>query len=167
MTEGKKVIELGAGVGLVGLVAALCTNARSVVVTDGDEEVVKFIRHNVETTVASLGKDRPTRPFCVCLDTVDCIEALFSGLLHHEGPEFCERGNPFGLCPRSLSTYSQYPANRLDTANLSIPCRRARPHIMCTTGRDKSGLEHPGGQGKAALPCLTHFAGWAGVALMP
>lgn len=71
VTEGKKVIELGAGVGLVGLVAALCTNARSVVVTDGDQEVVKFIRHNVETTVASLGKDRPERPFCVRLATVE------------------------------------------------------------------------------------------------
>lgn len=56
LTEGRRLIELGAGVGLAGLVAADCTNAASVVITDGDQEVVKYIRHNVEATLGDGGE---------------------------------------------------------------------------------------------------------------
>lgn len=48
LTKGKKVLELGAGVGLVGLVAGLWCQASGVIFTDCDGEVLKYLRHNVE-----------------------------------------------------------------------------------------------------------------------
>lgn len=49
--KNKNVIEIGAGAGLPGLFAS--TLCKEVVVTDGDEEVVKILDFNVEANELS------------------------------------------------------------------------------------------------------------------
>ncbi|KAL7426164.1 hypothetical protein ACHAXM_000345 [Skeletonema potamos] len=44
----KKVLELGAGCGLCGLVCRIAFQAKSVLITDGDHQVMKNLRYNVE-----------------------------------------------------------------------------------------------------------------------
>ena len=48
LIKGKKVLELGAGCGLVGLVCALALDATSVLITDGDYQVLRNLRYNVQ-----------------------------------------------------------------------------------------------------------------------
>jgi calmodulin-lysine N-methyltransferase len=42
-SRAKKVLELGSGYGLAGLVIAACTNADEVVISDGNPQVVECI----------------------------------------------------------------------------------------------------------------------------
>mmetsp|Transcript_18116 Transcript_18116/g.28424 ORF Transcript_18116/g.28424 Transcript_18116/m.28424 type:complete len:254 (-) Transcript_18116:166-927(-) len=46
--KNKKVLEIGAGCGLCGLVCRMALNAASVLITDGDHQVMKNIRYNAE-----------------------------------------------------------------------------------------------------------------------
>lgn len=46
--QNKKVLELGAGCGLCGLVCRMALEAESVLITDGDHQVMKNLRYNVE-----------------------------------------------------------------------------------------------------------------------
>lgn len=46
--KNKKVLELGAGCGLCGLVCRMALEAASVLITDGDHQVMKNIRYNAE-----------------------------------------------------------------------------------------------------------------------
>mmetsp|Transcript_23547 Transcript_23547/g.50838 ORF Transcript_23547/g.50838 Transcript_23547/m.50838 type:complete len:307 (+) Transcript_23547:332-1252(+) len=46
--RGKKVLEVGAGVGLCGVVSAKVLGASSVLLTDGDQLVLGNLRHNME-----------------------------------------------------------------------------------------------------------------------
>ena len=48
LIKGKRVLELGAGCGLVGLVCALALDAKSVLITDGDYQVLNNLRSNVQ-----------------------------------------------------------------------------------------------------------------------
>lgn len=48
LIKGKRVLELGAGCGLVGLVCALAFDAKSVLITDGDYQVLNNLRYNVQ-----------------------------------------------------------------------------------------------------------------------
>lgn len=48
MVAGRHVVELGAGVGLLGLIARSCLGAARVTLTDVDPEVLQFLRHNVQ-----------------------------------------------------------------------------------------------------------------------
>lgn len=53
LCHGRDVIELGSGVGLLGLVAAYCLGAASVTMTDIDDKVLLFLRTNVEFNAAA------------------------------------------------------------------------------------------------------------------
>ena len=57
LCRGAHVVELGAGVGLLGLVAARCLGAARVTLTDADVEVLKFLRHNVQANESAGGGD--------------------------------------------------------------------------------------------------------------
>ncbi|KAF3529195.1 hypothetical protein DY000_02036460 [Brassica cretica] len=47
--RGKRVIELGSGYGLAGLVIAAATEASQVVISDGNPQVVNYIKRNIES----------------------------------------------------------------------------------------------------------------------
>ncbi|KAF6174331.1 hypothetical protein GIB67_040824 [Kingdonia uniflora] len=47
MFRYKRVLELGAGYGLAGLVIAACTDALEVIISDGNPQVVDYIQHNI------------------------------------------------------------------------------------------------------------------------
>lgn len=53
LCQGKHVVELGAGVGLLGLVAGYCLGASRVTMTDVDAQVLQFLRANVEANAAA------------------------------------------------------------------------------------------------------------------
>ncbi|CAF2146729.1 unnamed protein product, partial [Brassica napus] len=47
--RGKRVIELGSGYGLAGLVIAAASEASEVVISDGNPQVVNYIKRNIES----------------------------------------------------------------------------------------------------------------------
>ena len=49
LVKGRSVLDLGAGCGLAGMVAA-AIGAKRVVLTDGDEETLQNLKHNVEAS---------------------------------------------------------------------------------------------------------------------
>ena len=53
--EGARVLELGAGLGLAGLLCAAVTKAKEVLLTDGDPTVVKTLGKNVERNLQLFG----------------------------------------------------------------------------------------------------------------
>ncbi|XP_022132654.1 calmodulin-lysine N-methyltransferase isoform X2 [Momordica charantia] len=54
----KRVIELGSGYGLAGLVIAASTEASEVVITDGNPQVVEYIQHNIAINPKAFGGTR-------------------------------------------------------------------------------------------------------------
>jgi len=48
VVNNKKVLELGAGCGLCGLVCRMALNPESVLITDGDHQVLTNLRYNIE-----------------------------------------------------------------------------------------------------------------------
>lgn len=54
MFQGRKVLVVGAGLGLAGLVCASCTKAQEVMLTDGDPEVVKVLQSSLQLNNASM-----------------------------------------------------------------------------------------------------------------
>ncbi|KAL8532080.1 hypothetical protein ACS0TY_008624 [Phlomoides rotata] len=56
--RSKKVIELGSGYGLAGLVIAMATEALEVVISDGNPQVVDYIQRNVDTNSAAFGSTK-------------------------------------------------------------------------------------------------------------
>ncbi|VVB10097.1 unnamed protein product [Arabis nemorensis] len=53
--RGKRVIELGSGYGLAGLVIAAATEASEVVISDGNPQVVNYIKRNIESNSMAFG----------------------------------------------------------------------------------------------------------------
>ncbi|KAH0691413.1 hypothetical protein KY285_015907 [Solanum tuberosum] len=53
--RGKRVIELGSGYGLAGLIVAMTTEAREVFISDGNPQVVDYIQRNVNANSGSFG----------------------------------------------------------------------------------------------------------------
>eukprot|EP01006_Ploeotia_vitrea_P057205 TRINITY_DN68160_c2_g1_i1.p1 TRINITY_DN68160_c2_g1~~TRINITY_DN68160_c2_g1_i1.p1 ORF type:complete len:253 (-),score=21.65 TRINITY_DN68160_c2_g1_i1:402-1160(-) len=51
LVHNRTVVELGAGTGLVSCVAALCCEAASVMVTDGNETTLDLLRQNVDSCI--------------------------------------------------------------------------------------------------------------------
>ena len=69
--HNKRVLELGAGCGLCGLVCRMVLNPKSVLITDGDNQVLKNLRYNVELNGLSLADSSSTttndgRPMISC-----------------------------------------------------------------------------------------------------
>ncbi|GAB2224433.1 hypothetical protein Droror1_Dr00005192 [Drosera rotundifolia] len=55
MFRSKRVIELGAGYGLAGLVIAAVTEASEVIISDGNPEVVDYIQRNIAANAGAFG----------------------------------------------------------------------------------------------------------------
>jgi calmodulin-lysine N-methyltransferase len=55
MFRDKRVIELGAGYGLAGLVISVLSEALEVVISDGNPQVVNYIQRNISANSASFG----------------------------------------------------------------------------------------------------------------
>ncbi|KAM3394487.1 calmodulin-lysine N-methyltransferase isoform X1 [Capsicum galapagoense] len=51
----KRIIELGSGYGLAGLIVAMTTEAREVFISDGNPQVVDYIQRNVNVNSGSFG----------------------------------------------------------------------------------------------------------------
>ncbi|KAF3685197.1 putative zinc finger HIT domain-containing protein 1-like [Capsicum annuum] len=51
----KRIIELGSGYGLAGLIVAMTTEAREVFISDGNPQVVDYIQRNVNANSGSFG----------------------------------------------------------------------------------------------------------------
>ncbi|XVF15921.1 hypothetical protein REPUB_Repub09cG0198200 [Reevesia pubescens] len=58
MLRSKRVIELGAGYGLAGLVIAAATEVLEVVISDGNPQVVDYIQHNININSGAFGETR-------------------------------------------------------------------------------------------------------------
>ncbi|XP_057994182.1 calmodulin-lysine N-methyltransferase isoform X3 [Hevea brasiliensis] len=58
MFRSKRVIELGSGYGLAGLVIAATTEAVEVVISDGNPQVVDYIQHNMDTNSGAFGSTK-------------------------------------------------------------------------------------------------------------
>ncbi|CAL4938494.1 unnamed protein product [Urochloa decumbens] len=56
--RAKKVLELGSGYGLAGLVIAACTNADEVVISDGNPQVVGYIQKNISINAETFGETK-------------------------------------------------------------------------------------------------------------
>ncbi|XP_025792459.1 calmodulin-lysine N-methyltransferase [Panicum hallii] len=56
--RAKKVLELGSGYGLAGLVIAACTNADEVVISDGNPQVVEYIQKNISINQETFGETK-------------------------------------------------------------------------------------------------------------
>ncbi|ELR11534.1 nicotinamide n-methyltransferase [Acanthamoeba castellanii str. Neff] len=69
--RGKTVLELGAGVGLVGLVASLFCG--QVLITDGEEEVISMIEENLQANKDALPEASRVR--CCSLDWTEDLDA--------------------------------------------------------------------------------------------
>ncbi|KAF4359616.1 hypothetical protein G4B88_000427 [Cannabis sativa] len=53
--RSKRVIELGSGYGLAGLVIAAVTDATEVIISDGNPQVVNYIEHNIDANSKAFG----------------------------------------------------------------------------------------------------------------
>ncbi|KAF8012668.1 hypothetical protein BT93_I0736 [Corymbia citriodora subsp. variegata] len=60
MFRCKKVIELGSGYGLAGLVIAAATEASEVVISDGNPQVVDYIKCNIDANLKMFGGTKVT-----------------------------------------------------------------------------------------------------------
>ncbi|XP_062178172.1 calmodulin-lysine N-methyltransferase isoform X2 [Alnus glutinosa] len=58
MFRYKRVIELGSGYGLAGLVIAAITEASEVVISDGNPQVVDYIQRNIDANTGAFGATR-------------------------------------------------------------------------------------------------------------
>ncbi|PIA55472.1 hypothetical protein AQUCO_00700041v1 [Aquilegia coerulea] len=58
MFRSKRILELGAGYGLAGLVIAASTDALEVVISDGNPQVVDYIQHNIQANSAAYAETR-------------------------------------------------------------------------------------------------------------
>ncbi|XP_050241772.1 calmodulin-lysine N-methyltransferase isoform X1 [Quercus robur] len=58
MFRSKRVIELGSGYGLAGLVIAAITEAVEVVISDGNPQVVDYIQRNIDANSGAFGATR-------------------------------------------------------------------------------------------------------------
>ncbi|CAM9787703.1 unnamed protein product [Scytosiphon promiscuus] len=57
VAAGRRVLELGSGMGVAGLIAHK-TGAAVVVMTDGDDSVIKYLRENITTNVGGAGEGK-------------------------------------------------------------------------------------------------------------
>ncbi|CAM9445538.1 unnamed protein product [Ectocarpus fasciculatus] len=57
VAERRRVLELGSGMGVAGLIAHK-TGAAAVVMTDGDSTVIKYLRENISTNISSAGEGK-------------------------------------------------------------------------------------------------------------
>eukprot|EP00904_Undaria_pinnatifida_P005607 jgi/Undpi1/2176/HiC_scaffold_12.g05562.m1 len=57
VAKGRRVLELGAGMGVCGLIANK-TGASAVVLTDGDSSAVKYLNDNIRANVGSAGESK-------------------------------------------------------------------------------------------------------------
>nr|ACF86964.1 unknown [Zea mays] len=56
--RSKKVLELGSGYGLAGLVIAASTNADEVVISDGNPQVAEYIQKNISINAETFGETK-------------------------------------------------------------------------------------------------------------
>jgi predicted nicotinamide N-methyase len=56
--KGKRVLDVGAGLGFAGLVCAACTQAESLELTDGDPEVISTLSASIQLNAKSFGETK-------------------------------------------------------------------------------------------------------------
>ncbi|CAI9110945.1 OLC1v1011056C1 [Oldenlandia corymbosa var. corymbosa] len=88
MFRDKRVIELGSGYGLAGLVIAVVTEALEVVITDGNPQVVDYIQQSIEANSGAFGGSQ-----------------VKSMVLHWNHPEKIDMLNSFDIIVASDCTF--------------------------------------------------------------
>ncbi|XP_020169287.1 calmodulin-lysine N-methyltransferase [Aegilops tauschii subsp. strangulata] len=77
MFRSKRVLELGAGYGLAGLVIAASANAGEVVISDGNPQVVGYIQQNISINAETFGQTK-VKPMTLHWDQEQASDMLNS-----------------------------------------------------------------------------------------
>ncbi|KAL6596042.1 hypothetical protein ACP70R_047406 [Stipagrostis hirtigluma subsp. patula] len=88
MFRSKKVLELGSGYGLAGLVVAASTDADEVVISDGNPQVVGYIQQNISINAETFGQTK-----------------VKSMVLHWDKEQASEMANTFDIIIASDCTF--------------------------------------------------------------
>ncbi|CAA6655972.1 unnamed protein product [Spirodela intermedia] len=106
--SGKKVIELGSGYGLAGLAIAAGTDAREVVISDGNPQVVDYLQLNIDTNIRSFG-DKKVKAMTLHWDQKldSCMLSSFDAIVASDCTFFKEFHEALALTVKSLLKNSE------------------------------------------------------------
>ncbi|CAL8171297.1 unnamed protein product [Prunus armeniaca] len=127
MFRSKRVIELGSGYGLAGLVIAAVTEASEVVISDGNPQVVDYIQHNIDANSKAFGGTR-----------------VKSMMLHWNQNEISNISSTFDLIVASdwyVPFAFKFPFEQF--VHFPFPLKEGRDYALVTTKHVASGMDFP------------------------